>query len=53
MGEKCSWSKLTEDDVRYIRSHMEVSNIELGKLFNVSCSCISAVKNYRSWKNVS
>lgn len=53
MGEKCPWSKLTEDDVRYIRSHMEVSNTELGQLFNVSRSCIAAVKNYRSWKNVS
>lgn len=52
-GEGCSWSKLTEDDVRYIRAHMEISNTELGKKFNVSRSCIRKVKNYESWKNVS
>jgi len=35
-GEKCSWAKLTQQDVNYIRSHKNVYQKDLAKMFNVS-----------------
>lgn len=52
-GEKCSWSKLTEEDVRFIRSHPEISTTDLANMFNVSRPCICDVKAYRTWKKIS
>ena len=50
-GEKCSWAKLTQENVDYIREHTELSNTELAKLFNVDRHTISDVRHYKSWKN--
>lgn len=49
-GEKCSWAKLTWDDVNYIREHAELSNTELSKKFHVADTTIGSIRNYRSWK---
>lgn len=50
-GENCSWSKLTQEQVDFIRKHPEIKIIELAKLFGVDRNTISAVKNGRTWKN--
>lgn len=50
-GERCSWAKLTEEDVIYIRSSNE-SRKSLADRFCVSPSTISSVRNGRSWKTV-
>ena len=51
-GEKCSWSKLKEKDVIYIREHPELDKKELAQKFNISTSTINDIRKYRSWKNV-
>lgn len=50
-GEKCSWSKLTLENVKYIRNHREISRKELSELFGVTISTIKDIQNGRSWKN--
>ena len=50
-GEKCSWSKLTQEDVNYIRNHTDMKQIELAKMFNVNRSTIGDVIHNRTWKN--
>lgn len=50
-GEQCSWSKLTQSDVDYIRNHPDKSKVELAQMFKVSRRTISDVQNHRSWKN--
>ena len=32
-GEKCPWSKLSQEDVDYIRSHKDIKQTELAKMF--------------------
>jgi len=43
-GDKCSWTKLSQSDVDFIRSNTELSRNELSKMFGVSPSYISAIK---------
>ena len=50
MGEKCPWSKLCVENVRYIREHKEVSQTKLAKMFNVSRCTIRDIQKYKSWK---
>lgn len=50
-GEKCSWSKLTLENVKYIRNHREISRKELSELFGVAISTIKDIQNGHSWKN--
>lgn len=50
-GEDCSWSKLSWDKVDFIRSHSEISNAELAKMYDVSVGTIRAVREKRSWKD--
>lgn len=50
-GEKCSWSKLTQKAVEYIRSHTDCSKNDLAELFGVSPSTIVDVWEHRSWKD--
>lgn len=50
-GERCDWSKLTQENVNYIRQHPEISTNFLANLYNVSPSTIRDVKSYRTWKN--
>ena len=49
-GERCPWSKLTQEDVDYIRTHTEISCTELSKIFSVNSSHISAIRNHCVWK---
>lgn len=49
-GEACSWSKLDWEKVEFIRSHLDLSNEELGEMFEVSPSTINDVKLYKTWK---
>ena len=52
-GEQCNWSKLNEDNVRYIKSMKgRKTCFELSDELNVSYSNISAVWCGRSWRNV-
>lgn len=50
MGENCSWSKLTQEQVSFIREHTELTSPELSKIFNVAASTIRAIRQGRSWK---
>lgn len=50
IGEKCSWSKLTKEQVEFIRKHKEITSPELSKIFNVAASTIRAIRQGRSWK---
>lgn len=50
-GENCSWSKLTKEDIQYIRNHREIFQKDLAKMFDVARTTISAIQNNRSWKN--
>jgi hypothetical protein len=47
-GEKNHKSKLTEDQVKYIKNS-KLSNIELSKSYNVSRNQILRIKNGTSW----
>lgn len=49
-GEKCPWSKLTLENVNFIRNHPEMSRKELSAMFNVSLNTISDIRTGRSWK---
>ena len=52
-GENCSWSKLKENDVIFIRNNINnINKKELSKMFNISISTINDILNYRSWKKV-
>jgi len=51
VGEKTSWAKLTEDDVRAIRSSENSLRI-LADRFGVSVSAVHAVRQRRTWKHV-
>ena len=49
-GKNCSWSKLTEEDVFYIRNNKMISNTILANKFKVSRRTISDVKQNKTWK---
>lgn len=51
-GDKCSWSKLNENDVIYILNNKKNSSIELAKKFKVSSHTIRNVKNGKTWKQL-
>jgi len=51
-GEAASWSKLTEDRVRIIRSSTDTSK-NLGTRLGVKPSTIDDVRHGRTWKHVS
>ena len=52
-GGKCPWSKLTEEDVIYIRTHKyEKTQKEWAEDYGVSRATISDVINYRTWKDI-
>lgn len=53
MGEDCSWSKLNNDKVKFIRKHKDDITVkEFTELFNVTRATIDDVIKFRSWKNV-
>lgn len=51
-GERCKYSKLKEEDVIFILKHTEYKIYELKKMFNVSRSAISSIRNGRTWKHL-
>lgn len=52
-GENCSWAKLTNEDVLFIRNNKEnYTKAEFSKMFNVSISSIKDVLYSKTWKNV-
>lgn len=46
-------SKLTEDDVLFIRSDNGLNNSQLARMFNVDRKSIRCVKEYKTWTHVS
>ena len=53
MGDKCSWSKLNSDKVKFIRKHKDdISTNEFCQLFNVTASTIRSIITNHSWRNV-
>lgn len=52
-GEDCVWSKLTEDDVRYIRSMYGIKSARaLAKELSVTQGTVSAVQTGKTWRHV-
>lgn len=51
-GEDSYKAKLSEEDVRYIKSHPEISNTDLGEKFGVVPNTIRAIRIGRSWGHV-
>lgn len=53
-GESCNLSKLTEKQVKEIRANgrMNMSNRQIGNLYNVSHETIRCVLNGKSWKHI-
>lgn len=50
-GEKQGNSKLTEENVRFIRSS-HLSGVALAEMFSVNKTNISTIRKYKSWKHV-
>ena len=54
-GSKNSQSKLTEQDVLYIRDMVnkkEYTNLAISKMYNVSTATISMIVNKKIWKHI-
>ncbi|TPN44455.1 hypothetical protein FJ981_28070 [Mesorhizobium sp. B1-1-4] len=51
-GEDCHLSKLTEDQVRFIRANPRASGKSLAERFNVSEATIGDIRSGRSWKHL-
>ena len=53
LGENCSSSKLTEKDVLEIRAiGGSMSNIKIGKIYNVNSSTIFYILKRKTWKHI-
>lgn len=50
-GEKQHLSKLTEDDVRFIRS-THLSGVDVAKMLGVSPTAVCSVRKRRTWRHV-
>lgn len=50
-GESCSWSKLTREQVDFVRKHPEIKDKEYADLFGVSRLTISDVRRGITWKD--
>ena len=51
-GEDCSWSKLSEKDVIFIRKNKNIEIKVLANKFNVSIATIRGIINNRTWKHL-
>ena len=49
-GEKCPWAKLTEEQVKFIRLHTEISSKEMASAFGISDSHVREIRRNESWK---
>jgi hypothetical protein len=45
-------SKLSDEDVVFIKSHREMTAVSLGKMFNVADATISNIRKGRTWKEI-
>lgn len=52
LGEEHYAAVLTEDDVRYIRSNLSRTNVDLADQFGVAPTTVSAVRNAKTWRHV-
>lgn len=52
VGDAHPNAQFSEDDVRYIRDHTEISGAEFGRLYGVSPNTIYAIRARRSWAHV-
>jgi len=52
LGEQNPRSKLTLEQARYIKQHLEISNAEFGRMYGLSPNCIRGVRIGRTWKEV-
>lgn len=50
VGEKCSWSKLTEKQIDFIRLHTEINSREMAEIFGISDSHVRKIRRNESWK---
>ena len=50
-GEDCSWSKLTKQQVDFMRKHTEIDSKELAITFNISRSYVYQIRRNDSWKH--
>lgn len=51
-GEQCPWSKLTKENVMFIRNNPNLSNKELQAKFNISRGALQSIKQRKTWKTV-
>jgi hypothetical protein len=52
-GENNTSAKLTKDEVIEIRNYpKKITNVELGKIYNISDKTISSVRLRRTWKHI-
>ena len=49
-GEKCPWSKLTSEQVDFIRKHTEIPSTEMARTFNISDCHVREIRRNESWK---
>lgn len=49
-GEKCPWSKLTAEQVSFIRLHTEINSKEMALTFGISDSHVRQIRRNESWK---
>ena len=52
MGMKHPHSKLTDEDIRDIRSITEISDHKIARIFKVDPKTIFAIKNRNTWKHI-
>ena len=51
-GEKCPWSKLTANDVYFIREHPEIDSWDLAEILHVSEKTIRDAREGKTWKQL-
>lgn len=51
-GEQNPRSKLTEEQVRFIKSHPELGHKAIGDMFGLSLNCIRSVRIGRTWAHI-
>lgn len=49
-GTECHFSRLSNEQVKYILDHPEIRNIDLAKLYNIDRSAISKIRSGKNWK---
>lgn len=49
-GEECSWAKLTQGQVDFIREHSEIDSKEMAKVFGISDSHVREIRRNESWR---